>query len=390
MSSKTTCMSGAIFVAKAKKPEKVIYKAQAYDLLVSNSLPKPNFNAQTMKNKVLVKVKSAAINPVDTKFLPPFGPSKTLPVLRDFSGIVEDISENANNRDLKIGDAVMGMTEGLFGGACGQYLVTDLSKITRKPENVSFEKAAGLGVCYFTGYDGIFAETPAAKNQKRQPPNENSSILIIGSSGGTGMAGLQLAKNCAKANLVVGVCSGKNADFCRENGADKIIDYTKSEEIDFKSLEILEMIKKNIELDDKFEGFDLIYDCVTSPEDFNYRDISTKYLLAPKGHYFCINGTSGMWMKAMATKATGLSWFMPKNQDLYIPSATAEKMDQMSRWMEEGKLDIKLNSVYDFRTGKKVGEKGCEKIGDKICLNQIVEEQCSRRAVGKIVVTNIN
>jgi len=380
-------MNGAIYVAKAQKPAKITYKAQAFDLLVSKSLPVPVFNSKTMKNKVLIKVHSAAINPVDTKVLPLFGPSKTIPVLRDFSGTIAELPESGNIRDMKKGDAVMGMTEGLFGSACGEYVITSLDSITKKPENVSFEKAAGFGVCYFTGYDGIFAKTEAAKNQNRPAANKDSTVLIIGSSGGTGIAGLQLAKHCAEAKMVIGVCSGKNAEFCKKIGADDILDYT---EIDFSSDDILRVIREKLNLDDAFRGFDLIYDCVTSPEDFSYRSTCTKYLLNKTGHYFCINGTPGLWMRALATKATGLSWFLPKNEDLYLPTATSEKMDQMSAWMSEGKLDIQVYSSYDFQTGKKVGESGHEKIDDKICLNAVIDEQCSRRAVGKIVITNIS
>ena len=56
--------------------------------------------------------------------------------------------------------------------------------------------------------------------------SDGGRVLVIGASGGCGLAALQLAK-IMKASDIIGVCSGKNEGIVRENGATDVIDYTK-------------------------------------------------------------------------------------------------------------------------------------------------------------------
>mmetsp|Transcript_5691 Transcript_5691/g.8354 ORF Transcript_5691/g.8354 Transcript_5691/m.8354 type:complete len:123 (-) Transcript_5691:1506-1874(-) len=64
-----------------------------------------------------------------------------------------------------------------------------------------------LGVAYLTGVHAF----------KLGSVKEGSSVLVIGASGGCGLAGIQLAV-AMKAN-VVGICSGKTLTLFRERAA---------------------------------------------------------------------------------------------------------------------------------------------------------------------------
>ena len=64
----------------------------------------------------------------------------------------------------------------------------------------------------------IFRDNGALSNGDR--------VLVIGASGGCGISAIQLAKAMG-AGDIVGVCSGKNAEFVKSQGATDVIDYTK-------------------------------------------------------------------------------------------------------------------------------------------------------------------
>ncbi len=67
-------------------------------------------------------------------------------------------------------------------------------------------------------------------------------MLIIGASGSLGSAAVQIAKNIGAE--VTGVCSGKNIDYVKSLGADRVINYQVE---DFRQTT---------------DGYDLIYDTV--------------------------------------------------------------------------------------------------------------------------------
>jgi NADPH:quinone reductase-like Zn-dependent oxidoreductase len=51
-------------------------------------------------------------------------------------------------------------------------------------------------------------------------------VLVLGASGSVGQFAVQLAKRTCGADVVVGVCSGKNAELVRGLGAHEVLDYT--------------------------------------------------------------------------------------------------------------------------------------------------------------------
>uniref|UniRef100_A0A6U6MWF2 Enoyl reductase (ER) domain-containing protein n=1 Tax=Zooxanthella nutricula TaxID=1333877 RepID=A0A6U6MWF2_9DINO len=379
-SSSADTMRGAVLRAKAQKPEgKVLYPGQKYDLIVS-SIPKP----RCVAGKALVRVVAAGVNPVDCKLILPswiqhaFG--------RDYCGVVEEITEETSaKRGIKVGDTVMGMSS----GSCCEYIVADTETMTKVPDNMTPEQAAGMGVAYMTSYDAIFAGTTVG----RPPVGENTRVLIIGGSGGTGLAALQLARRCACARLVATVCSGRNEQLVKQEGADVVFDYTK---IDFAATPAEELKRIMTEeavkqmgteekrpAPDDFRGeFDLVYDCVSSMEDHDYRPVANQLLAPGAGHYVAINAARpAFWMQGLLARATGLgSWVLPSREDLFLPAPNREKVDNMSKWFGEGKLRVNVDTVVDFQ--KAASDANAN-------LNEAIDRQLSRRATGKVVIGNI-
>lgn len=165
--------------------------------------------------QVLVKVRAAAVNPVDWKIRDGlgelFGMKPPLILGCEVAGTVETGSGN-----LAPGDEVYGYL-GTHSGGYAEYAAAPASEFVRKPKQVDFDTAASVPVGALTAWQGIFDLGKLGTGQR---------ILITGASGAVGSMAVQLAK--VKGAHVIGLASGKNEEFVRKLGADDFVDYRKA------------------------------------------------------------------------------------------------------------------------------------------------------------------
>lgn len=198
----------------------------------------------------------------------------------------------------------------------------------------------------------------------------NTSILVIGGSGGTGHVALQIAR-CLGANRVTAICSQKNNDFCLSCGATEIIDYTKGPESIITGL-----------MQSPHRPFNVVMDCVTSAEP---RDVSMKYPSMLQQHpsstqflsedyiYRRLGGPTTDWVRAGVERTTGFQWWPNRHEKLFwvrFPNSTTE-LQQIKNWVNDGKLRPRIDATYEF------SEEGVKKAFDDLL---------SRRVQGKCVV----
>jgi NADPH:quinone reductase-like Zn-dependent oxidoreductase len=140
------------------------------------------------------------------------GPRK--PILgTEFSGIIEDVGSDVTN--YHPGDAVIGFPGADFGAHAEFITMPADGKLTRKPDNISFEQAAAIPFGFTAAYDFLVNKAQLKSGQ---------TVLINGGSGSVGSACIQIAKHLGA--HVVAVCSDSNSDLVRSLGADQVIDYT--------------------------------------------------------------------------------------------------------------------------------------------------------------------
>src|SRR5436190_5249963 len=166
--------------------------------------------------QVLVKVKAAAVNPVDWKIRDGLGELFGLKLPLILGCEVAGTVEETGGKDLARGDDVYGYL-GAHSGGYAEYVAAPASEFVRKPGNVDFDTAASVPVGALTAWQGIFDHGKLAGGQR---------ILITGASGAVGSMAVQLAK--VKGAHVIGLASGKNEEFVRKLGADDFIDYRKA------------------------------------------------------------------------------------------------------------------------------------------------------------------
>jgi NADPH:quinone reductase-like Zn-dependent oxidoreductase len=164
---------------------------------------------------VLVKVRAAAVNPVDWKIRDGlgelFGMKPPLILGCEVAGTVETGSGN-----LAPGDEVYGYL-GTHSGGYAEYAAAPATEFVCKPKQVDFDTAASVPVGALTAWQAMFDLGKLASGQR---------ILITGASGAVGSMAVQLAK--VKGAHVIGLASGKNEEFVRKLGADDFIDYRKA------------------------------------------------------------------------------------------------------------------------------------------------------------------
>jgi NADPH:quinone reductase len=131
----------------------------------------------------VVRVMAASINPSDVKNVAGAMTQTTLPRIpgRDFAGVVEQGPAEW------IGAAVWG-TGGDTGftreGTHAELIAVPVASLRRKPETLSFDQAASVGVNYMAAWCGLEAADLKA----------GETVLLIGAGGGVGGAAAQIAR----------------------------------------------------------------------------------------------------------------------------------------------------------------------------------------------------
>ncbi|WP_030893699.1 NADP-dependent oxidoreductase [Streptomyces sp. NRRL S-474] len=167
-------------------------------------------------DSVLVKVRAAAVNPVDWKaregYLEPLFEA-AFPVVPgwDVSGVV--VRAGVAVSEFDVGDEVIGYVreDFLSRGTFAEYVAAPLRTLARKPRNLSFEEAAGLPLAGLTAYQVLI---------KRLRVRRGETILVHAAAGGVGSLAVQLGVHLGA--RVIGTASESNHDFVRSLGGEPV------------------------------------------------------------------------------------------------------------------------------------------------------------------------
>ena len=266
---RTGLLGWTISFGELPKPEKVadnelllkVENGELYFLCRARS-------SESNQGPFICDPRPAAINPVDFKIPRAIG-GKVVGI--DVAGTVEKVGSSVTA--FAVGDEVFGRAVG-SGGSLAEYTLVSQDEVAKKPDDLPFEEAAALGTAYLTGLQSM----------KVGKVGEGSAVLVIGASGGCGLAGVQLAKALG-AERIVGICSGKNFDFVREQ-----VGYDALELVDYKDSKSMEDFR-----DDNKAKFDCIYDTSTGSTGKENYSTSAMSMLKEDGQYVQINGGLADW-----------------------------------------------------------------------------------------------
>ncbi|GAA4926248.1 NADP-dependent oxidoreductase [Streptomyces coeruleoprunus] len=167
-------------------------------------------------DKVLVKVRAAAVNPVDWKCQAGYMDTvldTVFPVVPgwDVSGVV--VQPGVSVPEFTVGDEVMGYVreDVLCHGTFAEYVAAPVRTIARKPRNLTFEEAAALPLAGLTAYQVL---TRALRVR------EGETVLVHAAAGGVGAMAVQLARHLGA--RVIGAVREDGVDRARELGAEPV------------------------------------------------------------------------------------------------------------------------------------------------------------------------
>ncbi|MGW4022231.1 NADP-dependent oxidoreductase [Streptomyces sp. NPDC005009] len=167
-------------------------------------------------DSVLVKVRAAAVNPVDWKCREGHLDSILQPVFPvvpgwDVSGVV--VQPGPAVPEFAVGDEVIGYVreDVLSRGTFAEYVAAPARTLARKPRTLSFEEAAGIPLAGLTAYQVLHRVLEVKRGE---------TILVHAAAGGVGSIAVQLAAHLGA--RVIGTASERNHDFVRGLGGEPV------------------------------------------------------------------------------------------------------------------------------------------------------------------------
>jgi NADPH2:quinone reductase len=271
--------------------------------------------------EAVVRIAAAALNFFDTLIIA--GKYQTRPPMpfspaAEFAGHVESLGTGVS--DFKVGDRVLAYSG---YGAARQRIALAADKLIKVPDDVDFDRAAGVSVTYGTTLHAL---------KDRAKLRGSETLAVLGASGGVGVAAVELGKVMG-ARVIACASSAEKLAFARKHGADDGIDYTKDD------------LKERLRRATDGRGADVIYD----PVGGAYSEAALRSI-AWLGRFLVIGFAAGEIPKLplnlvllKSCDVLGVFWGSWIERD---PDGHRANTEQLLAWVAQGKLSSHVHAVY--------------------------------------------
>jgi NADPH2:quinone reductase len=271
--------------------------------------------------EIVVDVKAAGLNYPDNLIvqgLYQFQPERPFSPGHEGAGTVSSVGEGVKTH--KVGDNVA-FFKGF--GAFAEKIVLSEGLAFSIPDTLPHPVAAGVFMVYGTSYHALVQRANITKNDE---------VLVLGASGGVGLAAVDIAKSFG-ARVVAAVSSKEKADVCRRYNVDDVVVYGK-EKLDQEGQKLL---TKELKSKSKRGGFSIIYDplgdCFAEPA---LRSISwggTYLVVGFAAGKIPLLPTNLMLLKGCAVSGVFIGRFQQEE-----PKQNAQNIQEIGGLLSSGKL----------------------------------------------------
>lgn len=273
--------------------------------------------------EVVVDVAYSCLNFPDTLIvqgLYQFKPQLPFIPGHECSGIVSAVGSGVTNP--KVGDYVyVSSTVGSFA----EKIKTASNRVRPIPSEVNLADAATIAIAYTTSYHAL-------KDKANLQPGQ--TVLILGASGGTGTAAIEIAKTIG-AKVIAAASTQEKLDLCKSIGADYLINY----DADDLKHKVAEITNK--------QGVDVVFD----PVGDKYTEPALRSL-GFGGKYLVVGFAAGEIPKiplnlALLSERSIIGVYV----GAWAPRAGKEMVaaiQTLNHWAKNGKIKPSITKTYKF------------------------------------------
>ena len=181
------------------------------DKLVIGELPSPEPGC----DEVRIEVWSAGVNFPDTLIIEgKYQQKPAMPFAPGFevAGMIAELGSDV--RGLQVGDRVMSLTSSGYG-AFAEEAVARAAEVVPIPDGLNYAAATALYTAYGTAYHGLV---------QRGGLKAGETLVVLGASGGVGLASVELGKALGATVIAVGRTE-ERLIAARDKGADYLVSY---------------------------------------------------------------------------------------------------------------------------------------------------------------------
>lgn len=279
---------------------------------------------------LLVAVKAASVNPVDTKVhagLQKNGLQQPRILGWDASGVVLEVGSSVSG--FKPGDEVWYAGDITRPGSNASHQLVDSRISAHKPRSLNWAEAAAIPLTVLTAWEALF------EHLQIQHAQAGKTLLIVGGAGGVGSLAIPLAALRSKLKVIATASRPESAAWCRERGAELVVDYH-----DLQG----NLAKEGIESVD--------YILCLNDTDGHWQALSE--LIAPLGHICTIvENERPLDQNALKLKSAALHWEFMFTRSMFTTPDIArqgEILQQVAQLLDEGKLNGTLSETLQGLT----------------------------------------
>ncbi len=304
--------------------------------------------------ELLVDVRAIAVNPVDTKMRAPQDKVEDTPRILgwDAAGVVEAVGPQATL--FKPGDEVFYAGSFTRPGCNSELHLVDERIVGGKPQSLDFTQAAALPLTSITAWESLFDRLGIAADGS----DRGRRLLIIGGAGGVGSVATQFAKQVAELEVTVTASRPESRKWCRELGADHVINHY---------LDIPEQVSQL-----GIDGFEFIL-CLNETDKY-WQTMAA--VIAPQGKICSIVETAAyVDLGTLKSKSATFVWEFMFTRSMY----------ETEDMIEQHHLLRRVADLVDAGTVKTTVNKVLEPINSKN-LKAAHAQIENRHTIGKIVL----